>query len=187
MGRRGSWVRKDGTPHKNRPYWREAAPTIFSINESTKLAEITEGDDLEVPSQWRFRGSEWTKKLIWPNPKEQSNCIQSLQMKTIEIDAPIFATCKVQPPSFFFLPHLPPELEPARTQGQTVTLLLRFLPVFFLYFRSSQAKCKPYSPKIHQKQTKTNHDNQHNTPTQNQSEQPSKKSVKNQPKSNFNF
>ena len=29
----------------------EAAPTILSINESAKLAEMTEGDDLEVPSQ----------------------------------------------------------------------------------------------------------------------------------------
>ena len=29
----------------------EAAPTILSINESATLAEMTEGDDLEVPSQ----------------------------------------------------------------------------------------------------------------------------------------
>ena len=29
----------------------EAAPTILSINESAKLAEMTEGDYLEVPSQ----------------------------------------------------------------------------------------------------------------------------------------
>ena len=43
--------------HETVPYTKivhiegEAAPPILSINESAKSAEMTEGDDLEVPSQ----------------------------------------------------------------------------------------------------------------------------------------
>ena len=61
------------------------------------------------------------------NPNEQSNCIRSLRMKTIDMGAPIFATCKARPPPSFSFgpPHPPPEPEPkkfksAGTQGEMV-------------------------------------------------------------------